>query len=180
MKTIDENSHISIEYKKERQCSDFLRKLLEDKWLPPHAYLLRYESAVKIIDNNGWNPESIVLQDREYFTTAALIGLEFGYVQYTQVTYYRYKSVFSVSKVNSKKRSLALLNLMLAIKGSTSYKYLNQKNLEVLINSLILISRIQLDMEIQKYVNPRKIIWSIFPGNKIRLKAILKLYLPFY
>jgi glycosyltransferase involved in cell wall biosynthesis len=180
IKTIDGNGNFNIELKEEYQCNDFLKKLFEDKWLPPHAYLLRYESALKIFENNGWNPKSIVLQDREYFTFAALLGLEFGYVKDVHVFYYRYRYIFSVSKSNSNTRSLALLNLMKRIKNSMFYELLMQKNLELYVDSLILISKLQLDLSIQKNIDPRKIIWKLFPGKKLKLKAILKLYLPFY
>lgn len=177
---VHENGNFNVEVKEENRSTDFLVKLLEDKWLPPHAYLLRYDSALKLFENNGWNPESIVLQDREYYTIAALLGMKFGYVNNTFVKYYRYKSVFSVSKINGKTRSLALLNLMIRIRNLISNEFNKQEKIEIRINSLILISKIQLGLEVEKYVNPRKILWRMFPGNWLKLKAVLKLYLPFY
>lgn len=180
MKTVDETGEYILEYNEEEQCDKFLIKLLKDKWLPPHAYLLRYESALKIYENNGWNPESIVLQDREYYTIGALIGLNFGYVKNTHVIYYRYKFLKSVSKVNIEKRSTALLNLMLMIKSSTYFKNVGDKQIKSLIDSSILISQILLGQKIRKYLNPTKIHWKLFPGNRLKMKAIFRLYIPFY
>ena len=180
IKTVYENGKFNEESKVEQQCNDFLTKLIKDKWLPPHAYLLRYESALKIYDNKGWNPESSVLQDREYFTIAALLGFQFGYVENTQVTYYRYKFIHSVSKADNYSRSLALYNILMRIKSSEFLENNKLKNLEIYVDSLILISQLQINLKTQKYVSPTKIKWKLFPGKRLRFKAILKLYLPFY
>lgn len=180
IKTVYENGKFNEEIKEEQQCNDFLTKLLNDKWLPSHAYLIRYESALAIYNSNGWNPESAVLQDREYFTIAALLGFQFGYVENTQVTYYRYKFVDSVSKADNYSRCLALYKIMIRIKNSEFLEKKKHKNLEIYVDSLILISQLQINVKTQKYISPTKIKWKLFPGNRLRFKALLKLYLPFY
>jgi glycosyltransferase involved in cell wall biosynthesis len=180
LKIVDINGDFHFENKVEYECDDFLLKLLNDRWLPPHSYLLRYSSALMICQNCGWNPESIVLQDREYFTIGALLGCKFGFVKNTCVTYYRYTEISSVSKVDSQTRSLALLNLMNRVKTLASYQGLMANIIEDLVNSLIIVSRVQLNMKIPKFKNPGKIHWSVFPGIRIIIKTILKLYLPFY
>jgi glycosyltransferase involved in cell wall biosynthesis len=78
--------HAEARFKLE-QDDDFLLRLLEDKWLPPHAYLLRRGSAQQLMALQAFHPDRSVAQDREFFTFAALLGLRFLYVPDTQVFY---------------------------------------------------------------------------------------------
>ncbi len=56
---------------------DFLLRLLEDKWSPPHSYLLRRTAAERLHDAQAWYPSARVCMDREYFSAAALLGMTF-------------------------------------------------------------------------------------------------------
>jgi glycosyltransferase involved in cell wall biosynthesis len=71
---------IRQEFKKHRPYEDFLAELLQNNWSPPHNYLLKRSIAGELGDMNAWNPDTPVLQDREYFTLAAIAGAKFQYV----------------------------------------------------------------------------------------------------
>jgi glycosyltransferase involved in cell wall biosynthesis len=179
LKTVDQKNEASIEYKSENQDTDFLEKLLLDQWLPPHAYLLRFEVANMLYNNDAWNPNTSVLQDREYFTMAAILGFKFGFVGNTDVVYYRYPHINSVSKAKSQDRYTALLNLVFRIKKIIEEKgiKLNQKCLN-LVTSLEFLCIIQLDQKLTSRINPFLINWSVFPGKRIKIKAISKCLFP--
>lgn len=74
------------------QEDDFLTRLLEDKWIPPHAYLLRRDAARRLIDLQAFHPDRKVAQDREFFTFAALAGFRFLHVSGTRVFYNAWSS----------------------------------------------------------------------------------------
>lgn len=59
---------------------DFLFELIRDNWTVPCNYLLRRSVAKKLAGGVGWNPETKVAQDREYFTMAGIMGARFKYV----------------------------------------------------------------------------------------------------
>lgn len=69
---------------------DMLASLLLDMWRPPHAYLLRRATADRLDGMQAWNPACPCAQDREYFTTAALVGARFQYVPNSTVRYNRW------------------------------------------------------------------------------------------
>ena len=71
-----------------QQHDDFLFQCLIDHWHPPHSYLLRRAAAQTLHDRQVWHPTTTVSSDREYFTIAALAGLQFLYVPETYVTYH--------------------------------------------------------------------------------------------
>jgi glycosyltransferase involved in cell wall biosynthesis len=63
------------------QMDDMLTELLADNWRPPCSYLLRRETAASLHAMRAFNPATPVLQDREYFTLAAIGGGRFRYVR---------------------------------------------------------------------------------------------------
>lgn len=63
-----------------RQYTDYLFELLRDNWQPCHNYLMRRKLAEETYRAKGWNPETKVAQDREFFLKAALINRNFHYV----------------------------------------------------------------------------------------------------
>ena len=73
-----------------QQHDDFLFQCLIDHWHPPHSYLLRRTAAQTLHDRQAWHPTTPVSTDREYFTIAAIAGLQFLYVPETHVTYHRW------------------------------------------------------------------------------------------
>lgn len=87
------------------QDDDFLTRLLEDKWIPPHAYLLRREVAQDLIDLRAFHPERKVAQDREFFTFAALLGLRFLHVPATRVVYNAWSSEQITRRISAAQRS---------------------------------------------------------------------------
>lgn len=71
-----------------RQYDDYLLRLLENKWLPPHAYLLRRSAAEDLLENGVFSPKVTYGDDRHYFTVAAILGMRFRYVPGTGVDYH--------------------------------------------------------------------------------------------
>jgi glycosyltransferase involved in cell wall biosynthesis len=176
LKTIDVKDNEFIEIKKEKQTEDFLLKLLLNDWLPPHCYLLRFNVASKIVENAGWNPNSKVFQDREFFTIGALLGFKFGYVEKTNVIYYRYLNLFSVSKATVETKKIALYNLVERINEIILINKLTiTKKEKNTILSLELMMRFSLEKSISVKINPFKINWRIFPGIKSKLMFVLML-----
>ena len=173
LKIVRSDGKVEIENKKEEQCEDFLLKLLLDQWMPPHSYLLKYDAAQLIIRNLGWNPRTIVLQDREFYTVGALLGYKFGYVKNCGVTYYRYPHLFSISKAKNEIRINSLFKLIQRIKILIENEglLLNKKQLNALYSNDIM-SRIILKKAIFRRIELHRIYWSIFPGSRVKLKAI--------
>src|SRR5690606_38881964 len=60
--------------------NDYLFGLIKENWNAAHSYLIRRSYAEKLHVNKGWNPETKVGQDREYFTMAGILGAKFHYV----------------------------------------------------------------------------------------------------
>jgi glycosyltransferase involved in cell wall biosynthesis len=91
------------ELKTNRPFGDYLFELLMNNWSAPHTYLIRRKVAEQLHGINAWNPETIVMQDREYFTLAAAIGAKFSYTPGTFALYNRW-SRSSVSAAGEKTR----------------------------------------------------------------------------
>jgi glycosyltransferase involved in cell wall biosynthesis len=60
---------------------DYLEELIKENWNVSHSYLMTRAMALKLSGNIGWNPETKVGQDREYFTMTGILGARFKYVQ---------------------------------------------------------------------------------------------------
>jgi len=71
---------------------DFFLELLIDNWRPPHCYLLRRSIADRMHAWEGWTPVERVMQDRRYFTFAAVLGARFLAVPTARVAYNRWSS----------------------------------------------------------------------------------------
>lgn len=78
---------------------DFAEELLKDNWTSPNNYLLRREVALKVSNGIGWNPETRIAQDREYFSMVALLGAKFVYVPGIYAVYNRW-SINTISGMN--------------------------------------------------------------------------------
>jgi hypothetical protein len=85
-----------------------LLRLLEDKWLPPHGYLLRRSAADRLDALRAFDPLTEIHQDRQYFTTAALIGLRFLYVPATAVYYNSWSETQKTRSVSAARRAANL------------------------------------------------------------------------
>lgn len=71
---------IKKEIKKYKDYPDFLEELIKENWNASHSYLMTRAMAQKLSSGIGWNPETMVGQDREYFTMAGILGARFKYV----------------------------------------------------------------------------------------------------
>jgi glycosyltransferase involved in cell wall biosynthesis len=106
--TYDQQGKIVLsEYKQQQPHDDFLEELLLDNWSPPHNYLMKRRLAERLCRKEGWNPETVAGQDREYFTLAAVSGAKFGYVPGCFSIYNRWnKKSVSATKSELKQRSI--------------------------------------------------------------------------
>lgn len=87
------------------QYDDFLLRLLEDKWLPPHSYLFRRGAAQQLIDVQAFHPERSVSQDRELISFAAVLGLRFLHVPDTKVIYNSWSSGQMTQRISAQERA---------------------------------------------------------------------------
>lgn len=90
------------------QYEDFPLRLLEDKWLPPHAYLLRRVAAARLLELGAFHPQRSVAQDREFFTFAALLGLRFLHVPDTRVYYNAWSAGQITQRISASERAAQL------------------------------------------------------------------------
>jgi len=178
LETYDEKGDvIRREDKYHSQYTDFLLELLVDNWSPPHNYLLKREIAAKLAAINAWNPETPVLQDREYFTLAAMEGARFYYAAGCFCVYNRWNRN-SVSKKNNPQLTIDLLekfggrveeNKSLPAEKKRMYK-------KVLITAAILTrlsgnSMLLKDRQL-KFSN---IYWPMVHSYKTRIKLLIAL-----
>jgi hypothetical protein len=92
---------------------DYLKELLDNNWLPPHAYLMRREIALNVAEIEGWNPITKVSQDREFFTKAAILGARFQFVPGVFCNYYRRLDYVSVSRnINEEDRAKEIVRML--------------------------------------------------------------------
>lgn len=151
---------------------DFIGSLLQDRWLPPHAYLLRREMAERLAAEHLWNENTAVLQDREYFTCAALMGAEFSYVPGNLVVYNRWSDQ-SVSQAGIAKRAAAMWQQLKVYdqfyKRRTSRSLYHQK----LLNTLLVQTAHQLDLA--NYDKPafNLVNWTSIHGLRTRTSCFL-------
>jgi glycosyltransferase involved in cell wall biosynthesis len=106
----DSGQVVHQEFKQHRQYEDFLFELLLNNWSAPNNYLIKRAMADTLSKLNAWNLATPVLQDREYFTLAAIAGARFEYAAGNFSVYNRW-SKQSVSN-NHGKRSVALQTLL--------------------------------------------------------------------
>ena len=66
---------------------DFLLELIKENWTSPNNYLMNRKTAEQLHNGIGWNPNTKVGQDREYFTLAGILGARFKYVSGTYAVY---------------------------------------------------------------------------------------------
>ncbi|MEM9681022.1 MAG: glycosyltransferase family A protein, partial [Bacteroidota bacterium] len=95
----DGDTKISSEQKEYGDYDDFLLELIKDNWTSPNNYLLQRSIADKLDKGVGWNADTRVGQDREYFTTAGLIGATFTY-QPGMFAVYNKQSSGSISAID--------------------------------------------------------------------------------
>ena len=101
---------IKREEKRKSDYKDFLYEILADNWSVPANYLFKRSIVQKLHDIKSWNPDTKVGQDREYVTTAALLGAKFTYVE-GFFSVYNIWNKNSVSSMNFKQRLVYQLEL---------------------------------------------------------------------
>lgn len=105
----------TIQYKKNKAYVNYLKELLIDNWSPLHVYLIKYEVAIQLQQENLWNPHTLILQDREYFTICAALGYEFQYLTGNFAQYNRYNYIGSVSRNKIELKDVTIVILMKTI-----------------------------------------------------------------
>lgn len=175
LRTLLNNKIISIEYHIEDNTSDFLKKLLLNKWLPPNAYLLKREVVELVIKNNGWNPNTIVLQDREFFTLAALLGFKFGYLKGNFAIYNRVINKNSTSKKNKITIYHELNKQMFSLihKINIDNISISIENLDIIKSNILLCSFFCGNSPILN-LKWYKIYYRVFPGWKIKILIFIR------
>ena len=75
-----------------RQHDDWLLRMLQDMWLPPHAYLLRRAAADTLHEECAFHPDTRVAMEREYFSIAALLGMRYLHVPEAIADYFTWSA----------------------------------------------------------------------------------------
>ncbi len=155
-----------------KDSEDYLADLLNNKWNAIHSYLFKRDFVEKAIKINGWNPNTLVGQDREFVTKVAIIGGIFSYCKGVYVTYNRWneQSVSHVSHINNIDNSTmmnhefyTLIESQANIEKIRKEKYSKILNTE-LIRNLYYHPKLILPRTIKyKQVNWKDIDWKIRP-----------------
>lgn len=106
----EKNKRIRSQQHRGQNYDDYLYQLLIDNWQPCHNYLLRRSMAQKLHNLKAWYPATLLSQDREYFTRAAIQGAKFHYVAGNFAVYNRWNTK-SISEIDFKKRLQLTLEL---------------------------------------------------------------------
>jgi glycosyltransferase involved in cell wall biosynthesis len=177
----DENGNLALEeLKTHKNYGDFLYQILVDNWSPPINYLLRRSIAQQLFDLNAWNNETAILQDREYFTIAAIIGAKFGYVAGCYCIYNRWnKGSVSAGKIDLRYGSLEkilnrfaeLLTKQMRLPQKKLMKYLYAiRTQKLLIKTAGFPSKLNAgDLKF------RTVNWKIIRGFRTTIKTIMVL-----
>lgn len=181
--TYENGALVRTEFKKNKQYTDFLYQILKDNWSTPHCYLLKREIAQRLHDVNAWNPETIVLQDREYFTIAAIMGAKFHYTPGCFAVYNRWNrnsvSLQAAKAIRYSNLEKLFLRFEKAIENETWISGSRKK----LYYHTIDTQRILADVAGYPLKSTRKVglgsvNWSLMPGVRTTLKLIRKILLP--
>ena len=123
-----ERNFKSFKYCKAIETDDYLLALLRNNWVAQHSYLLRRSFASRLHSINAWGTNTLISQDREYYTVAALSGAKFKYLPGFYAQYNKWNAQ-SVSSGSIKNRSIALWSILNRfdemIKGNEQFCYNN-------------------------------------------------------
>lgn len=72
---------------------DYLLELIKDNWTSSNNYLIKRATTKQLHTIQAWNPKTLVGQDREYFTFAAIFGTNFKYAPGEFAVYNRWSSM---------------------------------------------------------------------------------------
>ncbi|UBF30713.1 glycosyltransferase family 2 protein (plasmid) [Kovacikia minuta CCNUW1] len=125
----------------DRSYGDFILQTLLDNWRPPHTYLLRRRAALQLHHLQAWNPNTTIYMDREYFTLAALLGLQFLHVPHSFVRYHRWsttqvsRSASYPDRIHNRRQIFRRLQDIAQVcqgpKLTRSHQFLLQQNLDL-------------------------------------------------
>lgn len=90
------------------QYDDYLLRLLQNYWSPPHSYLVRSAAAKRLQAIRAFHPGRPIATDREYFSIAALLGYRFIHVPGSEVVYSAWSGQQMTRKVDGAVRQTAL------------------------------------------------------------------------
>jgi len=164
-----------------RPFDDYLYELLINRWAAPHCYLLKRTIAQRLYEIKGWNPETAVLQDREYFTLAAAMGARFTYTPGFFATYNRWNP-HSVSTARTETRYANLEKIYSRIEDQLSGRPEigaadRKKYLDVIRTEKLLIRAAGFHSSIRKSaMRLGDIPWEVVRGKLTRLKFILEYF----
>lgn len=173
-----DDSLVKREFKKSGPAKDFLYELIIDNWSAPHNYLIKRKFAELLYLQRAWNPDTMVGQDREYFTMAAISGAKFAYVPGFYSVYNRWNKRSVSADVNAKR--LESLDKMFErfedhlagqkqIKSTSLEKYYNAINTQrALLNVYGYPSKIR-----RGKLTIKNAEWQIIHGLRTRLKFLL-------
>lgn len=163
------------EIKIEKQKPDFLQELLLDNWLPPHAYLLKRETALKLAEAGLWNIRTKVFQDREYFTMAAIIGAVFCYCNTEGVIYNRWSNNSISQRASIITRMESLRNLMVSFKEAIHQYKIEGKRARryiKIIHAYLLLANMNLRRSDEKPPKIYDIDWTVIGGRFTKIKML--------
>ena len=156
---------VNSEVKKFHDHNDYLEELLKDNWNASHSYLLKRGIALRLDQGNGWNPETKVGQDREYYTMAGILGAKFRYVSGTFAVYNK-RTTGTISGMKFKerleqnqileKRFRTEIQASALISGSKKKTYQRILNTHQL-KACFYHSKISLD----HFISPFEVKWSL-------------------
>lgn len=153
------------EQKKYEDYFDFLLELLKDNWTSPNNYLMNRKTVEMLANGVGWNPETKVGQDREYFTMAGILGAKFQYVPGVFAVYNK-QDKGTISGMNFKKR--LELNQKLENRFREEIKksqiipnQVKKKYLSILDTHLLKACFYHPKIKLNSPINPVKIHWRL-------------------
>ena|SRR5450432_217874 len=182
LRTYLKGNVIREEIKKFEQKEDYIIEILRDAWSPPNNYLIKREFAERLQNIHAWNPKTSVMQDREYFTTAAILGAKFKYVSGCFSVYNRWnKDSVSAAKIEIRYQNLEkilsraeiLLRKQDSIQINRLEKYQNIINTNKL---LIRAAGFPSDLHYGK-IKLANIDWNIVKGIRTTVKVVKQVLL---
>jgi glycosyltransferase involved in cell wall biosynthesis len=168
---------VKKEYKKNTFHQDMLLELLKDNWSSPNTYLIKRQLASALMEAKAWNPLTAVGQDREYFTTAAIMGAKFGYVPGYFAIYNRWNKT-SVSAVSQEIRFTSMGKMLTHFEELLDHQYWpteQQKNkYKIIIHTQkLMIASFGYPVSLQRdQLHLHTIDWLLISGFRTRLKMV--------
>jgi len=161
----EDGNYIRTEKKCYRNYDDFLEELMKDNWTSPNNYLMNRKTALKLDNGIGWNPETPVGQDREYFTMAGIQGARFVYIPGLLAVYNQQRQG-TISGMKFKERLEHNQNLEARFRkeienSNLLSKYKKDLYLRILNTHKIKACFYNNSIQLDRYISPFDIVWSL-------------------